>query len=526
VAVVASRLALGAALLLTAGCTTSVLNGHPSTRLSSTPASPLAPASGAVHDPAQPRADFSDCSDRINSAALGLPPDRSERLSFDCATISVPLDYAHPDRQDIQLQLLRVHDSDDHAPAGSLLVNPGGPGGSGLDLALGLAGQLATTVLAHFDIIGFDPRGVGASSPIECLTDAEKDDLNAASPDIRTTAGFSKAKSLAKFVASKCSAKYGSQLQYYNTVETAHDLDQIRQAVGDPRMNYLGFSYGTELGAQYLHLFPQQVRVAVLDGAVDPLTDDITSFANQLQGFESAFDQFAAWCRAHSPCRDLGDPRQAVYQLQARAKAKPIPSSAAGETRKATPAIVDTGVLSALYSQDRWSSLGTALLDGRRGDSRGLFQLADDYNQRFGGHYTNISEANTTISCNDSPPGPTDTKIRAITASWVKRFPMFGLWSAASLFSCQQWQPHRTVPPKPTAVDAANKVLVIGNLHDPATPYQGAKDLTRTLGDAELLTWNGEGHTSYLQGSSCIDSYVNSYLVNGALPPEGKVCPR
>jgi hypothetical protein len=215
-----------------------------------------------------------------------------------------------------------------------------------------------------------------------------------------------------------------------------------------------------------------------------------------------------------------------VYRVAAKATQAPIPSSRPGETRKATSSLVYTGVLSALYSQSSWPSLGSALIDAEDGDSKGILTLADQYNERYDGHYTNISDANTTISCNDSKPGPSDATIRATTASWVKRFPIFGLWSAPALFSCQQWQPDRTVPPLPTAPTTPRKVLVIGNLHDPATPYQGAKDLTKTLGNAELLTWDGEGHTSYLQGSSCIDGYVDSYLVNGTLPPVGKTCPR
>lgn len=521
--------AASAALVLLAGCTATVLAGHGSDGLaprnSGAPSAPTS-ASAPPSVPSEPPADFVDCSQGINIGALGLPPGRQAKLSFDCATIDVPKDYAHPNAGTFHIQLIRVHDSDDHHPIGSLIVNPGGPGGSGVNLALGLAGQVSDQLLQHFDLVGFDPRGVGYSSPVRCLTDAEKDRVNAASPDVLTPAGFAEAKQLATEFAHKCDAKYGSSLADYNTVNTARDMDLIRQAVGDPQMNYLGFSYGTKLGAQYIHLFPSHVRVAVLDGAVDPLTSDITSFANQLQGFENAFDQFAAWCRTDSSCGRLGDPRRAVYAIAAKARRTPIPSSAPGETRKATSSIVYTGVLSALYSRSKWPTLGQALLAARGGDAKGLFSLADEYNERFGGHYTNLADANTTINCNDSKPGPSDAKIRATARSWAHRFPMFGLWSAASLFACQPWQPDRTVPPLPTAPDTPHKVLVIGNLHDPATPYRGAQDLTKTLGNAELLTWNGEGHTSYLEGSSCVDHYVNDYLVDGTLPPADKVCPR
>jgi pimeloyl-ACP methyl ester carboxylesterase len=508
--------------LLLAGCTASVLTGHGS---SSRSPRPPGSASAAPNFPSVPKANFFDCSSGVNISALGLPAGRRGKLSFECAQLAVPLDYAEPNGNHIDIQLIRVHDSDNHdRPVHSLIVNPGGPGGSGVNLALGIAGQVSDALLEHFDLVGFDPRGVGFSSPIRCLSDQEKDRQSLLAPDVLTAAGFAQAKNLAKQLADKCNAKYGADLAQYNTVQTAKDMELIREAVGDNSMNYLGFSYGTELGAQYIHLFPTHVRVAVLDGAVDPLTNDITSFANQLRGFEDSFDQFAKWCAAHSPCSQLGNPRQAVYDLADRAAKTPIPSSATGETRKATNAIVYVGVLSALYSRAQWPTLGRSLLDARNGDSKGLFQLADRYNERYHGHYTNIADANATISCNDSKPGPSDAKIRATAASWARRFPMFGLWSAASLFGCQQWQPQRTVPPKPTATSTPHQILVVGNLHDPATPYQGAKDLTNTLGHAELLTWNGEGHTSYLEGSDCVDKYVDDYLIHLALPPTGTTC--
>ncbi|WP_375488904.1 alpha/beta hydrolase [uncultured Jatrophihabitans sp.] len=516
--------ALGIAALLLGACTTTE-NGHGSAvGGAGSSAAPGRTSSGSTAQPPTRRATFTDCSDQFNLAALNLPASVQARLTFDCATLPVPLDYAQPNGRTISLQLVRVHDKRDTHPTGSLLVNPGGPGGSGVEIALGLTPKLTSTLLPHFDVVGFDPRGVGSSTPVSCVSDAQKDRLNAAQPDVRTKAGFAQAKALAATVARECESKYGSALAQIDTVQTAKDMDQIRKSVGDAKLNYLGFSYGTELGAQYAHLFPHNIRVMVLDGAVDPLTSDVTAFANQLGGFERAFDQFGAWCQKHTPCKSVGDPREAVYNIAAQSRANPIPAQ--GDSRRATSSLVYTGILSALYSQSQWPTLGQALLDAQHGNSEGLLTLADQYNERTNGQYSNLYDANTAISCNDSRPGPTDAQIRATAASWTKRFPIFGLWSAISLFSCQQWQPQRTVPPLPTARDASQTILVIGNLHDPATPYQGAKNLTRTLGKAELLSWDGEGHTSYLQGSGCVDGYVNSYLIDEKLPPQNKTCPR
>jgi pimeloyl-ACP methyl ester carboxylesterase len=515
-----AALALTAAAALVGGCTADVENGHGSTLGSASPSPTRSGNSSPSGADRQPAANFGACGNGVDIGSASVP----SHFTMRCAKISVPLDYAEPDGKQITVALVRLHDRSDSSPIGSLLMDPGGPGGSGVQFAASIAAALPSTVTSHFDIVGFDPRGVGSSTPIECETDKQKDAATAASPDVRTDAGFVQAKQQAAQLARACTSKYGADLAQFDTVQTAKDMDRIRQALGDEHMNYLGFSYGTELGAQYARLFPSKIRVAVLDGAVDPLTDDITSFANQLDGFEKAFDQFADWCPDHNPCSSLDDPRQTVYDLVDQARTDPIPAS--GETRVATPSIVDLAVLSGLYSQSFWPILTQALLTARDGDSRVLFQLADNYNERENGHYSNILEANTTIGCNDSEPGPSDSTIRATTAQWVKRFPMFGLWSAGSLFACQQWQGKRTPPPLPVARTTAHKLLVVGNLHDPATPYQGAKDLTKTLGNAVLLSWDGEGHTSYLQGSSCIDGYVNAYLLSGTLPPTGTTCPR
>jgi pimeloyl-ACP methyl ester carboxylesterase len=527
-----------AALLLLAtplaACTTTV-SGHgaasrsraPSPSPSSTTTTPAGntgeSTDATASDPTQPVAHFGTC-DKILRLS-NLPPGRGSKLEFGCAQIEVPLNYADPGGSKITLQLIKVHYRDDRDPIGSLLTNPGGPGASGLIDAANLAFAVDDKLIEHFDLVGFDPRGVALSTPIVCLTDAQKDTLAGQDPDLLTAAGFRAAKKSAAQVARSCTAKYGTDLAHFNTVETAHDMDQIRQAVGDDRMNYLGFSYGTELGAAYAHLFPDRIRAFVLDGAVDPLTSDIDSATSQIKAFEAAFDQFATWCRSHSPCSTLGDPRQAAYGLVATAKRTPIASSRPGETRKATAGYVLTAVLQAMYSQPEWTTLAQAIIDGRRGDSRTLFQLADEYNERSGdGTYTNIEDANTAISCNDAEPGPSDSTVRKVARSWTWRFPLFGAWFASGLFTCQEWQPRRTPPPKPTA-PTPTKVLVVGNLHDPATPYRGALDLAKTMGNAEVLTWNGEGHTSYLQGSPCVDDHVNGYLITTKLPPAGTTCP-
>ncbi len=507
---------LSAVVLVLAGCTSVITaSGSRSTPASgsSTPATSTATIA------------FSDCSKLFDINSLDLPAKRAKTLQIFCGKLAVPLNYNDPTSRKINIEVLKVHDTTVPKKAGDLLMNPGGPGVPGLTLPLDLLSNLSDSIIDNFDLIGFDPRGVELSSPISCISNATKDALIAANPDVRTAAGFAAAKAQQAAVAAGCSAKYGASLPFYNTLFTAMDMEQIRLALGDPQLNYLGFSYGTELGAVYAHLYPKTIRVAVLDGAVDPLADPISASAAQLQGFESEFDDFAADCLTRPSCAVLGNPRQVVEQLVAKADVTPIKSDKAGETRAATGGDILYGVLSALYTTDTWPTLGDAIVQAEKGDSQGLLALSDQYNERQdNGAFTNSIDATTTIGCNDSPAGPTDAQISSTAAVWAVQYPMFGLWSAASLFTCQAWQAARTVPPVESAVGSA-PILVVGGTHDPATPYQGAVNLAKTLTTGQVLTWQGFGHTAYGRGSSCIDNAVNTYLVSTQMPPAGTVCP-
>ncbi|SDJ19890.1 alpha/beta hydrolase fold [Frankineae bacterium MT45] len=518
-------------LALTAGAAATTLLAGCVTQTSGTPhansAATSAPSgSAATTPPTVAPISFSDCSNSFNLSGA-IPADRRSKLTVECGKVRVPQNYDHPNGDQLSVSVIKLHYTEQTQRIGSLLMNPGGPGGSGIFLAISEAGSIDISILQHFDLVGFDPRGVGVSSPVSCISDAQKDTLNGQNPNVLTTAGFAQAKASAGAVAAACTSKYGTELADYNTIETARDMDAIRAGVGDEKMNYLGYSYGTQLGSIYAHLFPTRIRVAVLDGAVNPDTDAITSFANQLQGFEAAFDQFAADCITKSPCKSLGNPRQVVYDLVKQANITPLRSSKSGETRTAGSAIVLTGVLSALYSSDSWPTLGNALIQAQQGDAAGLFELADEYNERSDdGTYSNIYEANLTISCNDEAPGPTDAVIRTTAAQWATKYPMFGLWSASALFGCQAWQPVRHLLPSPSAA-GSKPILVIGTLHDPATPYASTKALASALGPGVgvVLSWDGQGHTAYGRGSDCIDTKVNDYLINGTLPPPGTVCP-
>jgi pimeloyl-ACP methyl ester carboxylesterase len=520
--------AAAAALGLLVACTTTA-RGHGVQGSSASPGSstPSTSASGTPSSPGTGTLDLTDCASLINLSAAGIPEQRREKLNFDCGRVLVPVDYAKPAGATMSVAVIRIRYQDQPDRIGSLLVNPGGPGASGFFLAISLAASLPDDMLEHFDLVGFDPRGVGLSTPIRCESDKDETRALALNVDVRTAAGLTQAKNLAENFAAGCRAKYGAKLEHYNTVETARDMDRIRAAVGDDKLNYLGFSYGTELGAVYAHLFPRRIRAAVLDGAVDPQTtgDAIKAAEQQIAGFESSLDQFAADCATRSACKTLGNVRAAITALVKKADATPIESSRSGETRTATGGNVLYAVLYSLYSQDLWPRLATALTAAQHGDARGLFELDDAYSERDpDGHYSNILDVFQAVSCNDQRSDPSDAEIKQTAARWATKFPTFGLWSAASLFQCQPWPKNRHPIPPETAA-GSKPILVVGNLHDPATPYAGAVNLAKTLGTGVLLSWDGEGHTSYGQ-SDCIDEKVNAYLIDATVPPPNTTCPR
>lgn len=527
-AVAATAITLLAACTSTTGGTGTLAGAGPAPSALPSTSSPngSTPGSGTPSStpgvgPSVAAIDFEDCTDRIRPQ-LGDAP-IFDRLSFGCGIMPVPVDYAKPTGDTLDIAVLRLHLTA-QTPSkriGSLVINPGGPGGSGVNAAFGVVTEIDPALLKSFDLVGFDPRGVGESAPVACISATTKDKLTPIDFDIRIPADFAAAKQQSADIAAGCTRKY-PDLRYINTEATARDLDLLRQGLGDAGLNYLGYSYGTSLGAVYAHLFPRNIRVAVLDGAVDPTTSGLEGSEFQLAGFEQAFDQFAAYCRGDTACATLGDPRAAITAMEIAAKSTPIPSD--DKKRAAGGGTVILAAVSALYSQDTWPDLRDALLQAKRGNSTGLVSLADDYNGRQpDGSYGNLMDANLAINCNDTGTDLTDAEILAAANRWATQYPLFGLNFAQSLFACQSWQPNRTPLPPADALSAP-PILVIGTVHDPATPYAGAQHLADQLTVGVLLTWDGEGHTAYPK-TSCIQEIVDGYLVTGIPPASGTECP-
>ena len=445
-------------------------------------------------------------------------------LAFECASVPVPQDWAAKDSgKTFDIALLRVHATNQGNRIGSLLVDPGGPGGSGVDLAVYLSQQLPTDVLRRFDVVGFDPRGVGRSNAVKCFSDADLDAFFGGDPDPVGDADFDAVAKVQANMAKSCGDKYGDSLRLFSTEQTARDMDVLRQAVGDPKLTYLGFSYGTLLGGVYAELFPDHIRAMVLDGAVDPTQNSIDAGATQVKGFEHAFDNFSAWCKANaSKCPIAPDARAAVVSAMQSAHQSPV--RGVGGSRTATPGWIMTAVTSALYSQETWPILAAAIDDLRQNSAAKLFALADAYAERDPtGHYSNLFDAFLTISCTDDPTTLSRAKVRELQGTWRQQFPLFGPSAATQSLVCSQWPGKRD--PYPTGkAGGAPPIVVVGTTGDPATPYEQTAKLADMLGVGVVLTWQGEGHTAYPQ-TRCINDAVNKYLIDLTPPAKGTTCP-
>jgi len=449
---------------------------------------------------------------------------------FRCARLTVPFDYSRPAWKRFSLPVIKLPAADPGARIGSLVLNPGGPGGSGVQYAEQARSAVSSAVRARFDVVGFDPRGVGGSQPaVHCMTGSQLDKYFATSDTPDTAAQLATVVSESKLFASECARNAGSLLPYISTRSAARDLDVLRAALGDQRLTYLGKSYGTYLGAWYAQLFPRHVRALVLDGALDPDATSTDINITQAEGFEVALRSFTANCMraANCPLGRGSNISAGIAKLQGlldRATHVPLANDL-GDGRPADGALLLEGVVAALYSKAYWPVLRTALQDAFGGDGTVLIQLADALLERTSsGSYSNLADANTAINCLDRPWPHALAAWSSVAAQAKKAAPQFGEPIVWGSLPCAYW-PVKSYPlPRITAA-GAQPILVVGTTRDPATPYRWAQALSRELKSGVLLGWNGDGHTAYMMGSSCVDTIVNGYLIRGAVPRSGTVCP-
>ncbi len=441
---------------------------------------------------------------------------------FQCGTLKVPLDYSHPAARTISLALLRKPATDPTLRIGSVLVNPGGPGESGIEF---LKGDVSSfTKLNHrFDLIAWDPRGVAQSTPVTCVDGAQEDtylSIDTVLDDPQEKQTLIQAD---KDFAAGCQSRSGELLPFMDSASTARDMDQIRAAVGDAKLTYLGFSYGTYLGQWYAHLFPTHVRALSLDGVVDPTVPANDSLLGQVIGFEQNLQAYLAECKARTTCTygRTGDPGAKINAAMATLDATPLKVG----NRQLTRSLAMTGLLVTLYDQSTWQYLDLALGKLDNGDGSTLLLLADIYNHRNSdGTYANLFNGGFHAAyCMDFPV-PTDiSAYDQLTSSYTKASALFGPWSVYSNLQCAYWPVKPKSGQGPLTVRGAPPILLVGGTNDPATPYSEAQSVNRQISGSILLTRQGNGHTSY-DASTCVHAAEDAYLIDLTLPAAGTIC--
>lgn len=501
-------------------------------RLATALASLIAVAGACTAEPEDAATPGSTLAERSSDQDRGTDRDgapawtacEDELLSgLDCATLAVPLDHAEPDGDTVDIALARQRAADPDRRIGSLFINPGGPGASGVDLVPQLASVLDDAVLDRFDIVGFDPRGVGRSTAVRCIDDPAT--VNALDADPDTPEEIARITAEHDAFVQACTERHGDLLPHLSTADTARDLDRLREAVGDEQLTYLGFSYGTELGATYATLFPDSIRVLVLDGAVGPNLSDDELALTQAQGFERAFDNFVDACRDDIACAARPDAEEVYDRVRAAVEAAPIPVSTDGEQRDLAIGDFQIGVVSALYDQALWAFLARGLVDADNGDGAMLLALSDLYHERKpDGTYPNAADANVAISCADTTERGGLAVAQAAAERFAAEAPRFGAQLGWGMLSCEGW-PAAAQPLPTLRTSTEAPILVIGTVNDPATPYEWAGQLDAALKPASrLLTWEGEGHTAYLK-SDCVTEEVDALLLELTEPDDGTTCP-
>jgi len=463
---------------------------------------------------------------KLSWRACGAP-------GFECATLRAPLDYAAPGEGDVRLAIARKKATGPGKRLGSLLVNPGGPGGSAIGYLQAYAGVgYPAEVRARYDMVAVDPRGVARSEPVECLDGPEMDtytQTDVTPDDQREADGLVDAY---KKFAEGCGADAPQLLRHVSTVEAARDMDIARQVLGDERLTFVGASYGTFLGATYAGLFPQRVGRLVLDGAMDPSLPARRLNLDQTAGFETAFRAFAEDCVRQADCPLGGagtSPERVGRNLKAffdKLDARPIPTGDA-DGRRLGESLATTGVIAAMYDESAWPQLREALTAAmKENDGAGLLALSDSYYEReANGDYSNLMFANAAVNCLDLPPsfdGPDD--VRAALPAFEKASPVFGEGLAWAALNCAYWPVAPTGEPHRIEAKGAKPIVVVGTTRDPATPYRWAQALAAQLSSGRLLTYDGDGHTAYGRGSDCVDRAINAYLLRGTPPKDGKRC--
>ncbi|MFF7491154.1 alpha/beta hydrolase [Streptomyces luteogriseus] len=452
-------------------------------------------------------------------------PDDGE---WQCATMKAPLDWSDPKGDTIGLELIRVRTTGAaNERIGSLIFNFGGPGGSGVT-SLPAFAEGYEKLRTRYDLVSFDPRGVGRSDPVLCENDQQLDAYfqQDATPD--DAAERTQLVDNTKEFNNACEDNSEKILPHVRTTDAARDLDLMRQVLGDDKLHYFGISYGTELGGVYAHLFPKRVGRAVFDAVVDPTQDPEQGSLGQARGFQLALDNFAEDCVSQAEECPIGDSAQDVKDRIAKLLDDLDRTPIQGIfPRQLTQTAATSGIAQALYSKDFWEYLTEGLEQAYDGDGRILLSLADSMNGRSdNGEYSNITPANVAINCADDKPRYDSAYVQRKLPEFRAASDLFGDYLAWSMLSCTDWAVPGAADHPDVSAPGSAPVLVVGNTGDPATPYEGARAMVNALGKGVgvELTYRGQGHGAYDSKNKCVQGAVDGYLLDGKVPPTGTVC--
>ena len=448
---------------------------------------------------------------------------------FQCGTVKVPVDWSKPSGDTIELALARKVTKN---AIGSLVINPGGPGGSGVDFLVNNYDNIGTSDLrSKYTYVSFDPRGVGQSSAIACLdakgTDHLLYDSTNATPGSAEDMALTRAE-LKKFDDS-CKKNSGPVLGHVDTSSAAKDMDVIRASMGYSKLDYLGFSYGTLLGSTYAALFPSKVGHLVLDGAIDPRVTDEQQNLNQLKGFNLALNDYLKDCLSNDPTcpfhGSLASAQKGVSKFLRALESKTLPTK---DGRKLSITSASTGLIMALYSDSYWPYLTQAFNQAlKSNDGSGFILLADFYNDRdqSGKYSSNTLEANIAINCLDSRSSTAPAAMAAQNQRLLQVSPILGRYWQNGALTCEQWPFPVAKHPTSYAAKGAPTIMVVGTTGDPATPYEQAVGLAHeVLSKGFLVTFKGEGHTAYGRSNECVSTAVDDFFIKGVLPQKEPVC--